>query len=136
MSDLRRADMLYESEKYAVALPLFQAALRRSEQQPGGASAPTPHILFRLGYCYTMQSEYRVAVRYLLRAAAISNCSFEVRVRASLNAAGAFFNLNENAEADNHIHHSFSMIEAESIAGTTAPTLLKGHRAEHCSFLR
>ena len=52
MSDLRRALALINSEQFAAALPLLQAALSRSEQRPGGhSSAETVEIFYKIGNC-------------------------------------------------------------------------------------
>ena len=131
MSDLRRALALFNSKQYAAALPQLQAALLQSEQKPGGpTSAATAGILFNIGYCCQQQSDYRIAAEYYRRAAAISNYGVEHRFLASLNAAKAFLRVSVYAEAENQLNSSLSMIDAESAAGTTAPTLLKVHRAE------
>ena len=59
MSDVRRAIALYDSKQYAIALPLFQAVLRRCEQKPDGASsAETASLVFKIGYCYDKLSDF------------------------------------------------------------------------------
>ena len=134
MADLRRALSLYGTKQYAAALPLLHAALRQNEQKPGGpASAGTAEILELLGDCCSSLSNFRTAAEHFRRAAAISGWSFEGRIRASLNAASALFTLN-SAEFEKHIIASLDMINAESVAGTTAPALLKGYRATALAY--
>ena len=84
MPDLRRATALIDSKQYAAALPLLQAALRRSEQKPDGpTSAETAAILYRIGgVCYFALCDYRAAADYCRRAAAISDFGFENRINA------------------------------------------------------
>ena len=130
MSDLRRAVALFNSEQYAAALPLFKAALRQSEQQPGGPSAQTAGILYRIGCCCFAQSEFRAAAEYCRHAVSISNLAFEERLQASLMAAHALRNMNDFAEVESQIKASLSIIDTERLAGTTAPAVLKAHRAE------
>ena len=121
MSDHRRAIALLGSKQFAAALPLFQAALRRSEQQPGGSSsAQTADILQKIGLCYAGMNDLRDAVEHYRRAAAICNCDFEDRIRVSLNAANALRFVEDYAEAEKDIRFSLSMIDTERLAGTTA----------------
>ena len=130
MSDLRRAEVLLRSNQPAAALPLFQAALRQSEQKPGGpSSAETAHILNGLGECCLLQDNDRAAAAYYCRAAAIRNYGFEGRSRAYLNAAIGLTNIGDHLGVGAQIASLISTIDAETIAGTTAPELLKRYRA-------
>ena len=131
MSDLRRAAALMGSKQHAVALPLLQSALRRSEQKPGGASsAETAEILDNIGWCYFAQRNFRAAAEHFQRAVAISKYAFSCRLGASCDAGTALYNLDAIADAEAQHTISLSVIAAEAAAGTTAPALLKGHRAE------
>ena len=131
MSDLRRATVLMGGNQHAAALPLLQAALRRSEQKPGGpSSAETADVLCKIGGCYSALTDYPAAGEFYRRAAAISTYGFKARAFASLNAAYNFGCASNHTEAEKQINTSLSMIDIESAAGTTAPAVLKGQRAE------
>ena len=125
MSDLRRATAHFDSGQYAAALPFLQAALCRSEQQLGGASsAETARIVAVIGECHFALCCYRTAVTHYRRAAAIGNYSFVDCLRASCNAANALRNLKDYVEVENQINVSLSVIDTETVAATTAPSLL------------
>ena len=83
MSDLRRANALFDSKQFAAALPLLQAALRRIEQEPdGSATAEAADVVFKIGYCCDMLNDFPTAAEHFRRAAAITNYNFENRERA------------------------------------------------------
>ena len=104
MSDLRRAIALMDSKQFVAALPLFHAALRRSEQKPDGASsAETAGILDMLSFCHSSLSDFRAAAEHFRRAAAIIDYYFEGRILASNNAATALNFLSDYVEIDKQI---------------------------------
>ena len=131
MSDLHRAIALMGSKQHAAALPLLQNALRRSEQKPGGpSSTETASVLYSIGECYRVCSDFQAAAGHFHRAAAVGNYDFYSRITASLNAITALFNITAYAEAEAQISISLSMLDAEAATGTTTPALLKGYRAD------
>ena len=135
MSGLRRAAALYDSEQYAAALPLLQAAQRLSEQKPGGRSSPETATIFHfIGGCYNAMSDFRAAAEHYRRAAAITSSPFMDRIKSSLNAAKSFSNSDNFAEAETQNNVSLAMLAAESAAGTTAPASLKRYRADVLSL--
>ena len=120
MSDVRRAIALYDSKQYAIALPLFQAVLRRCEQKPDGASsAETASLVFKIGYCYDKLSDFLIAAGHFRRAAATSNSCFENRIRASNNAVQAFYDIGDYAETETQTNISISMIDVEATVERT-----------------
>ena len=136
MSDLSCAIALFRSERFADALPLFHAALRRSEQQPDGPSSKeTTDILDYIGDCYAMLNDVQTTAEYFRRTAARSSANFESRIRASRNAASAFLTMDKFADAETQLNITLSMIDAQAAAGTTVPAALKGHRAKALSIL-
>ena len=130
MSDLRCAAALMSSKQYAAALPLLQAALRQSEQKPGGpSSADTAAIWDRIGGCYGGMCDFRASAEYFRYAASITDYDIDARISASLNAARAVGNVYGYMEAEKQINISLSLINAELATGSIAPAVLKGHRA-------
>ena len=131
MSDIRRALALLDSKQYTAALPLLQTALHLSELKPDGpSSAETAEILVKIGECSWERRDFRAAAEHYRRAAAISNYSFEKRIRASLDAAKSHYSMGDFTEAEQQVNTSLSIIDAEAVARTAAPAMLKGHRAD------
>ena len=136
MSELCRAQALYDSKQFAAALPFFLPALRRSKQKKpdGASSAETADILFKIGYCYEQQRDLREAAEHYRHAAALSSYGFDGQFLASLNAAKAFCRIQDFVEGDKLVNISRSLIDAKAAAGATAPTLLKTYRVDACAL--
>jgi len=126
-----QADAHFDAQRYAQAVPLYEAALRRGVQSDGATpSTDTAHVLHFLGYSHYRLGNYEAASPLLKRVLAIEVYHVALRIDVSLSLASAYRLTSQLPLAAAHAEATRHMIDAADAAGHLTATQCAAARAD------
>ena len=118
MSELREADALFDAKRLAEAIPIYEAALQRSEKSDGATpSAASAGIAHSLGSCHYNLDNCSAAMSFFRRALAVEEYNIEKRVEASRFLADAYRRTSQLSLAEAEAGVTRRLIDDANAAG-------------------